>query len=87
VFLIDVSKSSSDNQMLFYAVSVMKEVMSRPEFDSYVVMLYTYDTNLHCYSFENGSASRIIFDRNVDIGMEAPPPESFSAIRVRCYLN
>lgn len=51
MFLIDVSKSSSDNQMLFYAVSVTKEVMSRPEFDSYVVMLYTYDTNLHCYSF------------------------------------
>lgn len=65
VFLIDLSKNSADSQMLFYAVSVMKEVMAKPEFDQHVVLLYTFDTNLHCYSFEGGEASRIVLGEDV----------------------
>ena len=86
VFLIDVSKNSADSQLLFYAVSAIKKVMAREQFNGYVVLLYTYDTNLHCYSFENGSVSRTIVDRNVD-EIPNPIPCDFSTIRVENRTN
>lgn len=52
VFLLDVSNSAAASQMLFYAVSAIKEVLADERFDDYYVLLYTYDESLHYYNLE-----------------------------------
>lgn len=61
--------------MLFYAVSAIKEILSKPEYDEHIVFLFTYDENLHLYDLEGTEPTRTIVDRNIeDIQTPSNPP-------------
>jgi hypothetical protein len=69
------------SQMLFYAVSAIKEILARPEFDEHVVFLFTFDESLHYYDLEGSEPTRTIVDKNIeDIQMANNPPD-LSSVR------
>jgi len=81
--MLDVSNSAAASQMLYYAVSATKEVLSDPKFDDYYVLLYTYDDSLHYYDLEGREPTRTVIDSNIQELGAAKNLPYLSSIRVR----
>ena len=67
--------------MLTYAISVMKEVLSRPELDDTVIYFYTYDDSLHEYDFQGEEPERTVLDFSLK-PTSRPPDYFLNNIRV-----
>ena len=65
MFLIDVSSSAYHSQSIFYASSVIKEVLVDPSFDDTLVFFYTYDEHVHEYDLTKKSPERKIIDNSI----------------------
>ena len=82
IFLVDLNSASFQSKMLYYFVAVMKDVLSREEFDEHQIYFFTYDDTVHEYDFSGAEVKCTVFDPTIKKNDKAPSDNYLATIRV-----
>ena len=65
ILLIDISQSAFHSKMLYYAVTVLKDILAREEYNDTILFFYTYDETVHEYDFSGEEVKCTILDNSI----------------------